>query len=629
MLDSIRNIAQGWLGKAVLVLIAVTFSLFGIESYLSNAGANAAVAEVNGEGVSIQAYDSALKNMRNALQKQGMDPDQLDKPEYKAMVLNNLIDKKILLKEISDSQYAISDAHLSTYITGLPEFQKDGKFSQERYDQLLTQNQLTPKIFEEGMRQDLLTQQAQDGLSKLGFISNARKQEALKMANQKRVVSVAEINAKDFAKQVTVSPDKVKSYYDKHKAKLLVPEKVKIEFVVLSANSLITGVNVGDDEVKKFYDENITSYQGDEQRRASHILISFGAKTSADEKNAAKAKAEGVLAMVNADPSQFESLAIKNSQDPGSATKGGDLGVFGRGAMVKPFEEAAFSMDVDQISGLVESEFGFHIIKVTEILGQSNDYASVKPQVKADLMFQKAQFSFAEQAENFSNMVYEQSESLEPIAEAFSTQLQKSEWVTREEGGNIFKNKQIMDLVFSPESIADRRNTEALEVSPNNLVSARVIDYKAATPRTFDEVKQGIEDLIRLEEASKLAVTKGESALKALSAGEKVDDLDWIPEVTVDRKTASGLTDLAMRQVFKTSTAKLPSFSGLADANLGYLLVKVADVKYPDLSDADALNVEEGEFESAVNAEYLSAYKKSLRLKSDVTVNEKLLLSNQ
>lgn len=629
MLDSIRHIAQGWLGKAVLVLIAVTFSLFGIESYLSSAGANAAVAEVNGADVSIQAYESALKNMRNALQKQGMDPDQLDKPEYKAMVLNNLIDKKILLKEIKDAKYAISDSHLSTYITGLPEFQKNGKFSQEQYDQLLTQNQLTPKIFEEGMRQDLLTQQAQDGLVKLGFISNARKQEALKVANQKRVVSVAEIKAKDFAKDVTVSPDKVKSYYDKHKAKLLVPEKVKIEFVVLSANSLITGVNVDNDEVKQFYDENITAYQGDEQRRASHILISFGAKTSADEKNAAKAKAEGILAMVNANPSSFESIAIKESQDPGSATKGGDLGVFGRGAMVKPFEEAAFSLGVDEISGLVESEFGYHIIKVTEILGESNDYASVKPRVKADLMFQKAQFMFAEKAEDFSNMVYEQSESLAPIAEAFSTQLQKSEWVTREEGANIFKNKQIMDLVFSPESIADRRNTEALEVSPNNLVSARVIDYKAPTPRTFDEVKQGIEDLIKLEEASKLAVEKGKKALKALSAGEQVADLDWIPEVTVDRKNASGLTDLAMRQVFKTSTAKLPSYSGLADANLGYLLVKVADVKYPDLTEDDALNVDETEFESAVNAEYLSAYKKSLRLKSDVKVNEKLLLSNQ
>jgi peptidyl-prolyl cis-trans isomerase D len=626
MLDNIRSVAQGWLGKLLLALITIPFALFGIDSYLKNAGEQAAVANVNGDTVTIQGYENALKNMRSRFQAEGMDVNQLDSPEIKAMVLNKLIDEKILLKEIKDAKFAISDNQLATYVTGMPEFQNAGKFSQELYDQLLTQNNLTPTTFEAGMRSDLLAQQAQDSVPRLGFISNARKEQALKMANQKRIVSIAEIKSKDFVNEVKLDDKAVTSYYEKNKDKLLVPEKVKIEFVVLSANSLIGSVNVDDKEIKQFYDDNLPAYQGDEQRRASHILIGFGVNATAEQKNAAKAKAEAILATLKIDPKQFESIAIKESQDPGSATKGGDLGAFGRGAMVKPFEEAAFKMKVDEISDLVESEFGFHIIKVTEILGQSNDFESVKAKVKGDLMFQKAQLDFAEKAENFSNMVYEQSDSLAPVAKAISTQVQTSDWMSREEGNKFFKNEKLMALVFAPESIQDRRNTEAVEVTPNNLVAARVIDYKASTPRAFEEVKQGIEDLLKFQEANKLADQKGKEALKMLQEGKSVPNLDWIPEVTVDRKHAEGLTDLAMRQVFKTSTAKLPSYSGLSDERQGYLLVKVVNVEYPDLTKQNDLDVAEGEFDAAIKTEYLASYKKSLRDKSKVSVNDKLLL---
>lgn len=629
MLDFIRNLAQGWMGKALLALITIPFALFGIESYLSSAGSNAAVAKVNGDTVTVQAYDNALKNMRSRLQNEGMDASQLESQELKAMVLNKLIDQKILLKEINSNQFAISDTHLATYITGMPEFQKNGKFSQEVYDQLLTSNGMSPKTFEAGMRADLLAQQAQDSIPKLGFISKARKTEALKMANQKRVVSVAEIKTKDFRSQASVKPEAVQAYYDKNKEKLLVPEKVRVEFVILSANALIATMSASDDEVQSFYDDNLSAYQGDESRRASHILIGFSPTATVEEKVEARQKAEGLLAILRVDPSKFESLAIKESQDPGSATKGGDLGTFGRGAMVPAFEDAAFSLGVDEISDLVESEFGYHIIKVTEVVGNSNDFESVKLKVKGDLMFQKAQLAFAEKAEEFSNMVYEQSESLKPIADAFSTQLQTSEWISREDAKQFFGDSQkFADMIFSPESLSDRRNTEAVEVSPNNLVAARVLEYKESTPRTFDEVKQGIEDLLQFEVASEMAIKKGKDALKALQAGESVPKLDWIPEVTVDRKNAEGLTDLAMRQVFKTNVNTLPSYSGLADAKRGYLLVKVSGVEYPDLAESDALNVEETDFESAVKAEYLAAYKKSLRDKSDVDVNNKLLLNN-
>lgn len=627
MLDSIRSVAQGWVGKALLALITIPFALFGIDSYLSQAGNNVAVAKVDGSDISIQEYSNALQNLRNRLQSEGkVDQAELDKPEVKFLVLDRLINQQLLEKEIKNAKYAISDAQLATYITGMPNFQKDGKFSQELYDELLQQNKLTPKKFEASIRSDLLAQQAQDGISKLGFISNARADATLKLLKQKRLVTVSEIKTKDFIDQVKIDPAQVKAYYEQHKDKLRTPEQVKIEFLLMSASSLVPTIKVDDEEVKKFYTENASKFQGNEQRRASHILIGFGVNATAEQKQAAKAKAEGLLAAIKKNPKSFEELAIKNSQDPGSAAKGGDLGSFGRGAMVKPFEDAAFAMKVGQVSDLVESEFGYHIIKLTEVTGQSSDFESLKPQIKGELIFQKAQAAFAEKAESFSNTVYEQSDSLLPAAKAIGGQVQKSDWSSREDVAKFFKNDKIVDAIFSEESIKDRRNTEAIEISPNNLLSARVVDYKASAPKTFDEVKGGIEDLLKLEAAAKLAVAKGEAALKSLRDGKEVAALEWIPEVTVDRKTAAGLTQLAMTQIFKTDISKLPAYSGMADSKLGYLLVKVINVDNSAVGDEEAVKTAKAELSAALADEYLAAYKQSLREKAKIKVNQRLVL---
>lgn len=627
MLDSIRSVAQGWVGKALLALITIPFALFGIDSYLSQAGNNVAVAKVDGSDISIQEYSNALQNLRNRLQSEGkVDPAELDKPEVKFLVLDQLINQQLLEKEIKNAKYAISDAQLATYITGMPAFQKDGKFSQELYDELLQQNKLTPKKFEASIRSDLLSQQAQDGIAKLGFISNARADDTLKLLKQKRLVTVSEIKTKDFIDQVKIDPAEVKAYYEKHKDKLRTPEQVKIEFLLMSASSLVPNIKVDDEEVKKFYTENASKFQGNEQRRASHILIGFGVNATAEQKQAAKAKAESLLAAVKKNPKSFEELATKNSQDPGSAAKGGDLGSFGRGAMVKPFEDAAFGMKVGQVSDLVESEFGYHIIKLTEITGQSSDFESLKPQIKGELIFQKAQAAFTEKAESFSNTVYEQSDSLLPAAKAIGGQVQTSDWTSREDVAKFFKNDKIVNAIFSEESIKDRRNTEAIEISPNNLVSARVIDYKASAPKSFDEVKAGIEDLLKLEAAAKLAVAKGEAALKNLRDGKDVADVEWIPEVTVDRKTAAGLTQLAMTQIFKTDISKLPAYSGLADSKQGYLLVKVINVDNSAVGDEEAVKTAKAELGSALADEYLAAYKQSLREKAKIKVNQRLVL---
>lgn len=626
MLDSIRSVAQGWVGKALLALITIPFALFGIDSYLNQAGSNIAIAEVNGKDISVQAYSNALQEARNRLQSEKkLDAAQLESPEVKKMVLDQLIDQQLLQDEIQRTKFSISNEQLTTYITGMPTFQKEGKFSQELYDEVLKQNYLTPAKFEAGMRADLLAQQAQAGIEKLGFVVNAQAEQAFNVMNQQREVTVAEIKPKNFIGQVTVTPEQVKAYYEQHKDKLRVPEQVKVEFLLLSASSLIPTVKVEEDEVKKFFAENAAKFQGDEQRRASHILIGFGVSATPEQKKQAQEKAEELLAMVKKSPKRFEELATKYSQDPGSAVKGGDLGSFGRGAMVKPFEDAVFSMKVNEISELVASEFGFHIIKLTEITGNGSDFNSLKPQIKAELMYQKAQALFVEQAENFSNMVYEQSGSLQPIAKTLGGQVQVSDWMSFEDATKFFKNDKIAQLIFSAESKKDHRNTEAVEVSPNNLVSARVVEVKPSAPRSFDEVKGGIEALLKSEAATKLAIEKGEAALVSLKSAQEVAGLDWIPVVTVDRKNAQGLTELAMKQIFKTNVSTLPAYSGVSDRKQGYLLVKVLNVHSLASADAASKDAAKAELNAALANEYMTAYKQSLREKAKVQVNRKLL----
>lgn len=627
MLDAMRKLTTGWVAKLILGLITIPFALFGIDSYLNQAGGNVAVAKVGSDKISVQEYSNAIETVRNRMQSEGqkVDSAMLETPAFKQSVLDGLITRRLVNAEIHRANFKISDRQLSEHILAMPEFQDNGKFSEDLYQKTLVQNKLTATKFENSIRGDLVTQQARDGLARLVFVPKSVAALSLQLAHQKRDLSTAEIKTAAFLPQVKVTPEQVKAYYELHKDKFKVPEQVKVEFALLSAASLVAQMKVTDEEVKAFYDENSAKFQGDEQRQASHVLIGFGVGAKEAEKAAAKDKILGILDQIKKNPKRFEELATKFSQDPGSATKGGDLGSFGRGAMVKPFEDAVFGMKVGQVSDVVESEFGYHIIRLDGISGASSSYESMKPQIKGELSWQKAQAKYAELTEEFSNAVYEQSGSLQPAAKKFNLQLQTSAWLSREDGAKFFKNEKLMAMVFSDEVLKEKRNTEAVEVSPNNLVSARVLEYKAAAPRTFDEVKSGIEAVLKLEQAVKLAKEKGDTILAKLNAGETIKELEWTSPVTVSRKDAQGFTDPVMNRVYKMNTSKLPAFGGFVDANRAYVFLQISGVSDALAEDKQAKETAELEFDSAVAAEYVSAYGKSLKARANIEVNRKLL----
>ena len=629
MLEKFRSYAQTKAAQVILALILIPFALFGIDSYLNQAGNNLSIAKVNGYKIALPEYNRAIENVRNRMMSEGkkVDPAMFDSFEFKESVVDGLISKQLVNNDIKKSKFKITDQQLSQYIIGMPEFQKDGKFSQELYDKVLQSNQLTPKKFEESIRNDLLIQQVRDGLQKLTFIPPNNLAETLKATSQQREISVAEFKTKEYMAKANIAEKDMQAFYDQNKSKFLAPEQVKAEFVVFSLASILPTINVTDDEIKAFYKTNADKYQNQQQREASHILIAASKNAPPAEKAKAKAKAEDILSQIRKNPKMFEELATKYSQDPESAKKGGELGAFGRGMMVKPFDDAVFSMKVNEISNIVESDFGYHIIKLTKIIGEGGGFDSIKPQIKAELIYQKGQEKFAALAEEFSNKVYEQSSSLDAVSKKFNLPIQKTDWISRNDSDKFFKNETLINALYSKESIKDHRNTEAIEVTPNNLISARVIDYKAQSTKPFADVKKNIEDYLKFESAKKTVASEGEAALKTI--GDTSRKIDWQPAVLVDRKNTKGLSEAVINHAYKMPTDKLPSYSGFVDGNNGYVIVKVNKVAFPSDNNEDNKKAFVSDYTDALTSEYVSAYLKGLKAKANVSVNQKFFEATQ
>lgn len=629
MLEKFRSYAQTKAAKIILALILVPFALFGIDSYLNQAGNNLSIAKVNGYKIALPEYNRAIENVRNRIMSEGkkVDPAMFDSFEFKESIIDGLITKQLLNNDIKKSKFKITDQQLSQYIIGMPEFQKDGKFSQEIYDKVLQNNQLTPKKFEESIRNDLLIQQVRDGLQKLTFIPPNNLAETLKATSQQREISIAEFKTKEYMTKANIAEKDMQAFYDQNKSKFLAPEQVKAEFVVFSLANILPTINVTEDEIKSFFKANADKYQNQQQREASHILIAASKNAPPAEKAKAKAKAEDVLNQIRKNPKQFEELAKKYSQDPESAKKGGDLGSFGRGMMVKPFDDAVFSMKVNEISNIVESDFGYHIIKLTKIIGEGGGFDAMRPQIKAELIYQKGQEKFAALAEEFSNKVYEQSSSLDAVSKRFNLPIQKTDWISRNDSDKFFKNEALMSALYSNESIKNHRNTEAIEVTPNNLISARVVDYKAQSTKPFADVRKNIEDYLKFESAKKMVASEGEVALKSLTDASR--KIDWQPATLVDRKNTKGLSDAVVNHAYKMPTDKLPSYSGFIDGNNGYVIVKVNKVSFPNDSNEENKQAFASDYSEALSAEYLSAYLKGLKAKASVSVNQKFFETSQ
>jgi peptidyl-prolyl cis-trans isomerase D len=620
-----------WLQIGLLVLIVPPFALFGIDFYFRNTGTVGSLARIGDMRISEAEYSQALRQAQEKMREMMRNnPDQslLNSPQLKASVLNELIEQKVTLARAQKAGMTVSDAELQKLIAGVDAFHdQSGKFSRERYRQLLQGQGLTPAGFEQQVRTNIVLEQVRSVYAGSAFVAESVAERLLKIREQEREVSQVLFNPGDYRSQVKVSDADAEQYYTEHKGEFKLPERVKVEFVVLSLEAFQRGIQVSDEEIQKYYAANMSRFQTPEERRASHILVAAPASASPEEKAKAKALAEDLLKQVKANPKRFGELAAKYSKDPGSAEKGGDLGFFARGLMVKPFDEAAFQMKVGDTIGPVETQYGFHIIRLDAIKPvHTTPLEQVRAQILEELRKPKVTKAFAEAADSFNNLVYEQYDSLQPAADALKLTLQKSDWISRA-GGNpnpLLNNDKLTAALFSDEVLKNKHNTSAIEVQPNMLLAARVIDHKPSESLPFDQVRKDIVQHLSEQAATQRAEKEGRAALEKLNKGEAVS-LKWSAPQMVTLQKRQGLHAEAAQSVFSADTAKLPAYTGVPVSQGRFVIYRITKVKDVTGTNPEQRKALAKQLNQMIGQEQYIAYLASLREQADVKIDNKKL----
>lgn len=591
MLDKIRTFANYRIVKFIFaIFLVIPFGLFGIDYYFRTPMGGDTVATVGKVRVSQGDFDRALRQQQETLQAQfgkNFDASIMENPELRRSVLDRLINERLVAIGAQRSGARIDDKLLAERIASEPAFQDDGKFSKERYDAIARSQGYSAVGFDERLREDMQLTLYRDAIVQTAIVPRTTLDGFIRLSEQSREVSMVQIGPDAFLAGVKPTEQQLKAYYDAHAREFAVPEQVRVEYVELSVDTLAAQTPVDPEDVKKFYESNKQRFVQREERRASHILLAVKPDASDADKKAIEAKAQALAAELKKKPAGFAEAAKKNSQDPGSAAQGGDLGYFARGAMVKPFEEAAFAAKKDEIVGPVRSDFGWHIIRVTDIKPEKGkSLAEATPEIEAELKKGAAQRRFAEAAEGLTNIVYEQSTSLKPASDQYKLPIQQSGWFGKAGGApGLLANPKILAEIFSDNAIKAKRNTAAVEVAPGVLVAARVLEHKAADQRPFETVRAAIEQRMKREEAVKLAVADGEAKLKLALEGKDAG-LKWPAPLEVSRQKTGGLAPEVLDKVFRANAKKLPAVVGVATPN-GYSLVRITKVIELDKIDDD------------------------------------------
>ena len=620
--------------QAVLAIIFLPFAFVGVDSYFRGSEATTPVASAGGQNITQQEFNLALRERQEQLQNMSggrLDPAILDNPELRLNVVEALVNQRLLLGQALRSNLTTTDQQLRAMLEQAPVFQDNGKFSLDMYNQYLKNRGKSAVEFEAELRHDLLMRQLDDAYSDSHFLPRTVIQRVVKLTETQRETSTFTYAPEQFEAKATIEDGAVKKHYDSRQDEFRVPEQVRVETVTLSIDSLLPTTKVDPEEVKKAYDDFASKNQVQETRSASHILITVDAKAPAEEKQKAKAKAEDLLKQIKAKPASFAELAKAHSQDPGSAEKGGDLGSFKRGDMVKAFSAAAFEMKVGEVTGPVETEYGYHIIKLTGVKeGKSPSFESMSAQLETELKRQRAGKKFAEMAEQFNNIVFEQSESLKAAADFAKASVQQSEWFSRNAPAKDPKlaHQKLIQAIFSDEVLKNKRNTEAVEVAPGTLVAARLLEHKPSVIRPFDEVKGEIATRLQRQRATQLAAQEGRAALEKLRQGKDAE-IKWGDSQLVNFSTQiKGLSEDVRRQVLRTDIAKLPAYAGV-ESPLGYTLVRITRAIEPEKLDAEKEKNLAQAMQQAAGQEQFAAYLASLKQKGDVKIRKEQLVEKK
>ncbi|MEO7242920.1 MAG: SurA N-terminal domain-containing protein [Variovorax sp.] len=584
MFDFIRK--HNKLMLVVLFLLVIpSFVLFGVERYTNSTGGVDTVASIGDEPISRQAWDARHRQEIDRIREQNpsIDPGTLDSDVARYLTLEQMVRERVLAHAAAAALVTVPDQQLTRLFSedpALAQFRNaDGKFDRRSFELATRQ---TPEQYEAQLRSQLATQQVVAGIADSAFVSRPQAEAALGAIYDQREIQVARFKPADYRKDVEVSDEELKRYYDAHLADFAVPDQVDAQYVVLDLDAVKKKMTLSDADVAGYYEQNKTRYGVPEERRSRHILIAMAPDAPAADQAKAKAKAEQLLAEVRKDPTRFADLARTQSQDPASGEKGGDLDFVQRGAMVKPFDDALFSMGKGDMA-VVKTDFGYHVIEMTDIRPSSiAPLTQVRAQVENDIRTQRAPAEFSKAAETFRDLVYQEPDSLKPAADKLGLQIQRADNLGRVPTADAkgaspalaaLTSRSFLAALFSPDSLEKKHNTEAIDLGASQLASGRIERFSAAHTKPLADVKDEVQKSLLDARFAKAAEAEGMAKLKAWEADPAAAKLE--PPVVVSRRNTANQPLPLLEAALRSDTAKLPVWAGVDLGAEGYAVVRV------------------------------------------------------
>ncbi len=597
MLQIIRDRAQGVFAWIIVGLISIPFALWGINSYFGGGGDDS-VAEVDGVKISPRQVQSAYQQQRDRLQQMfgGKIPENLFSEEVmKSQILDQLIEKEVLIKAAVDNGMRVGDRQLASLITGIEAFHNNGKFDSAQYERVLAQQGMSPKLFENRVRRDLIAAQISDAVVKSEFTLDSEIDAQLRLQQQQRDMGYMVLPVSKYLDGIELTADEVRAYYDANSARYMQPEQVKIDYLELKSDDIAATIDVSEEQLRQRYEVQKLNFRTAEERKARHILISAASSASEQEVSEAKAKSESLLQRINSGE-DFAELAKAESQDPGSAKNGGDLGFFGLGVMDKAFEEATFALQKGEVSGVVRSAFGFHIIKLEDVKGgETKPYEEVAAELKREMQHDLAAEIFFNKAEQLASLTYEQPDTLAIAAEQLQLTIKSSEFFARTGGAGIAADPKITSAAFNEDVLVRGNNSETIELADTHLVVLRINEHKPEALRPFDEVRAAIETTLKREKATARTLEVAKGLYAKMQAGEKPESLAATQEIEWRQQSAlrrdnSEVDRSIVQATFRMAHPAEGAFSSeqLTLASGDQALVVLYSVKPGDVASAEA-----------------------------------------
>ena len=619
MLLAIRERIMGVVGWVILGILFVAFAFFGLNSYLQGNAANYAAA-VNDQEISLARHQRAYQQLRTRMADmlgQNFDVAQLNEDILKANALQQLINEELLLQAADAEGYAASNQLVAAQINAIGAFKEDGVFSKTLYERVLGYQGIRPQNFEHSLKQEIIANQYRDGIRRTAAATAAGLSQAFVLEGQQRRFNYIVLPLQSFGDPLEITDQDIEDYYASHSDAFMTAERVKVQYLELDVSTLDPGIDVDEQTVQELYNEQAAKYVTPEERHARHILVRLLPDADEAATAAALEKAQGIVARLDAGES-FEDLAKELSDDPGSATNGGDLGFFGRGVMAPEFETAVFELQQGERSQAVKTPFGFHIIELVEIKPEvATPLAEVRDQLVDQLLAEARADIFYERSETLSSLTFEQPDSLQGAAAALELDIRESDWISRKGGTGIASNSAIVETAFSEDVLLNGNNSAAIEIAPDHVVVMRMLEHQQAAQQPLEEVRAAVEQLTRDEQARALAEARGKELLASLTAGEttldaitKADEITLASTELIQRNASEPAREI-VNAAFSLQTPGEGEtvYDGHATRSGDYVIIALQQVKdgnFTDLPEAArkqawrALSQVQGEAEMAV-----------------------------